>query len=220
VSVDRAVITQAEFLEDNARYEQTFDAFFHFVCEVHAGFSENRLDEIARLIVQMRVSGIRHNAVQVACDRSDIFCDRPFIVVEHNDEALRMRFDVIERFVADSAGESGIACDHYDVLVTAAQVASDRHAECRRKRRACVTCSITVVFAFCPQKKTVEPAKLAHRMKTVETPGKHFVHVALMADIHHEAVTRRVEHAMQGNRQLDDTEIRPQMSAGLGKNLN
>ena len=61
--IDRAVIAQTEFLKDHARHEQTLDAFFHFVRELHAGFSKNRLDEIARLIVQMRVSGIRHDAV-------------------------------------------------------------------------------------------------------------------------------------------------------------
>ena len=63
VAVDRSVIAQAEFFKNHARHEQTLDAFFHFVRELHAGLSENRLDEIARLIVQMRIGRIRHDAV-------------------------------------------------------------------------------------------------------------------------------------------------------------
>ena len=63
MSIDRAVVAQTEFFENHARHEQTLDAFFHLMRELHAGFSKNRLDEIARLIVQMRVSGIRHDAV-------------------------------------------------------------------------------------------------------------------------------------------------------------
>ena len=63
VSIDGSVVAQTEFLENNAGYQQPLHAFFHFVRELHAGFSKNRLDEIARLIVQMRISGIRHDAV-------------------------------------------------------------------------------------------------------------------------------------------------------------
>ena len=61
--IDRAVVAETEFFENHARHEQTLDAFFHLMRKLHAGFSKNRLDEIARLIVQMRVSGIRHDAV-------------------------------------------------------------------------------------------------------------------------------------------------------------
>jgi uncharacterized lipoprotein YmbA len=63
VPVNWTVITQAQFLEDDTRHEQAFDAFLHFVREVHAGFPKNRLDEIASLIVQMRISRIRDDAI-------------------------------------------------------------------------------------------------------------------------------------------------------------
>ena len=59
VPVNWAVITQAQFFEDDARHEQAFDAFLDLMREVHAGFPKNRLDEIASFIVQMRISRIR-----------------------------------------------------------------------------------------------------------------------------------------------------------------
>src|SRR5439155_20225817 len=101
-----------------------------------------------------------------------------------------------------------------------AQIASDGHAKSGRKRRPCVARAVAIMFAFGAQKETVEPAELPHCLETVETPGKHFVHVALMTHIHHKAVTRRVEHAMQGNRQLNHAEIRPKMSSRLGKHFD
>ena len=106
------------------------------------------------------------------------------------------------------------------MLLAAAKVASDGHAKRGRKRRARVTSAVAVVLAFGTQKKTVEPAKLAHRVKTIETPGKHFVDIALVTHVHDEAITRRVEHAMQGNRQLNHAKVRPEMSSSLGKDFD
>src|SRR5713226_10464502 len=102
-----------------------------------------------------------------------------------------MRFHIVERFVADSAGERGIARHDHDMLVAAAQIASDRHPESGGKCRPRVTGAVAIVFAFRSQKKTVQAAVLAHRGKAIETPGKHFVHVTLMTDVHDKSVTRR-----------------------------
>ncbi|KAF5407302.1 MAG: hypothetical protein Udaeo2_25770 [Candidatus Udaeobacter sp.] len=83
-----------------------------------------------------------------------------------------------------------------------------------------MTGTVAIVFALGPQKETVEPAKLTHRIKTIEAPGKHFVDVALMTDVHNEPVVRRVEDPVQGNRQFHDTEIWAQMPSGLGKDAD
>ena len=50
--------------------------------------------------------------------------------------------------------------------------------------------------------------------------GEHLVDVALMADVEDELVLRRVEDAMQRDGQLDHAEIRPEMAAGLRKNVD
>src|SRR5206468_12151452 len=76
------------------------------------------------------------------------------------------------------------------------------------------------MLTFGSQKKTIEAAELAHGVEAVETASKHFVHVALVTHIHHEAVARRVEHAMQRNRQLNYPEIRPEMTASLRKDFD
>ena len=83
-----------------------------------------------------------------------------------------------------------------------------------------MTCPVAVVFALGAQKEAIEPAELAHRIKTIEPPGKQFVDVTLMTDVHDESVVRRVEDPVQGNRQFDDTEIWSQMSSGLRKDTD
>ena len=93
------------------------------------------------------------DAVQVIGDRADIFRDRPLIVVQHDDETLRLRFDVVERLVTDPAGERGVARHHHDILIPAAQIAADRHAQPGRKRRAGVTRAVAIVFALGAQEE-------------------------------------------------------------------
>ena len=163
---------------------------------------------------------MRGDVVQVVRDGADVFCDRPLVVVEHDDEALGLRFDVVQRFVADAAGERGIARDYDDVLVAAAQIAPDRHAERGGKRRAGVARAVAIVLAFGAQEKAVQPLVLPHRVKAIEAAGKHLVDVALMADVEDELVLRRVEDAMQRDGQFDHAEIRSEMAAGLGEDVD
>src|SRR2546430_2651256 len=91
-----------------------------------------------------------------------------------------------------------------------------RHTERSGKRRPRMTRAVAVVFTLSAQKKTVESAELAHRIKTIEPAGKHLVDVALMTDVHSESVVRRVKNPVQGNCQFNNTEIWAQMPSGLG----
>src|SRR5207247_10215648 len=130
---------------------------------------------------------------QVISDRANVFCDRPLVVIEHNDEALGMRFDVIERFVADSTGERSIARHDYNMLVATAQITSHCHPKTGGKRRAGMPSAVAIVFAFRAQEKSVEAAILPHCGKAIEPPGKHFVDIALVTDVHDKAIARCVE---------------------------
>src|SRR5207253_5352621 len=163
VSIDRSVVAQAQLLEDHAWDNQTFDAFLDLVRELHARLAENPFYEITRFVVQVRISLARLDPVKVIRDRADIFGNRPLVVVQHDDEALGLRLYIVERFVTDPVGERGIARYHHNVLAAAFQIASHRHPERSRKRRAGVSGAVAIVLAFGAQKKTVESAKLAHR---------------------------------------------------------
>ena len=160
-------------------------------------------------------------AVQIISDSADIFGDRPFVVVQHNDETLCLRFGVVQRFVTDPAGESGVARHYHHVLSSAAaQIASDCHPQPGRQGRAGVSRAIAIVFAFRAQQKSVQPLVLPHRADAIETAGKHFVDVTLVADIENEAVPRSIENAMQRDGQFDHAEIGPKMASGLREDFD
>ena len=114
MSIDRPVIAQAELLENDTRYEQAFDALLNFMRKLCDRFSSNRLDKMTRFLMKMRERRAGHDGVQVIRDRADVFGDRPFVVIQDDDKPLRVGFDVIKRFVTNSARKSGVACDDHN----------------------------------------------------------------------------------------------------------
>src|ERR1700731_88170 len=83
-----------------------------------------------------------------------------------------------------------------------------------------MTSTVTIVFAFRAQKKTVQSLVLTHGVDAIEPAGKHFVDITLVTDIHDKSITRCVEHAMQSNCQFDDAEIRAEMTTSLRQNFD
>ena len=81
-----------------------------------------------------------------------------------------------------------------------------------------MTGAITIMFAFGAEKKSVKSLVLPHRIDAIEAAGKHFVHVALMADVEYEFVPGGSEDPMQCDGEFDNTEIWSEMSAGLREN--
>ena len=97
--------------------------------QMHCTFSCDRLNEPASFLVQTRIHRMRSDGIKIRSDRANVFRDRPFVVIEHDDEALRLRLGVIKRFVTDATGESGVARHHYHMFVIgAAQITTDCHA--------------------------------------------------------------------------------------------
>ena len=179
VPIDRPVITQPELFENHARHEQIFNAFLELMREMHCAFARDRFDKPARFFVQPRVHRMRSDGVKIGSDRADIFRDGPFVVVEHDDETLRLRFGVIERFVTDAAGERGVARHYHHVLIIGApQIPADCHSQAGRQRCAGVSGAVAIVFALGAQQESVQPLVLPHRPDAIEPAGKHFVDVA------------------------------------------
>src|SRR4051812_38446315 len=148
----------------------------------------------------MRKSGTGRDAVQVGSNRPHVFCDRPFVVIEHDDESLRLRPRVVERFVTDAAGESGVTGYGDNMLIATAEVASHGHPESGGERRSSVPCAVAVMFALGAQEEAVQSLVLPHGGNAIEAAGKHLVDVTLMTDIEDETILWRLEDAMECNR--------------------
>ena len=75
-------------------------------------------------------------------------------------------------------------------------------------------CAKRIVFAFAALGEPAQPATLAQRADAITPPGQDLVRIALVADIPHQLVLRRVENIMDCGCQLDHAQSRSQMAPG------
>jgi hypothetical protein len=61
---------------------------------------------------------------------------------------------------------------------------------------------------------------LADGGKAVESAGEELVDIALVANIEEELVARRVEDSVQSEGELHDAEVRAEVAAGFGEDLD
>ena len=71
-----------------------------------------------------------------------------------------------------------------------------------------------VVFAFGALGEAGQAVAHPQRADAVAAAGEDLVGIGLMADVPDQAVPRRVEHVVQGDRELDDAEPGAEMAAG------
>ena len=92
-------------------------------------------------------------------------------------------------------------------MVLAFQVARRGEAQCRRDARAAVAGAERVVRALAAARVARDAAQLAQRMELVIAAREQLVRIALVADVPDDLVGRRVEHAVQRQREFDHSEI-------------
>src|SRR5215472_2137294 len=73
--------------------------------------------------------------------------------------------------------------------------------------------SVTVMFALRPQRETTKSIRAANGRESLPAPGKHFMDVALVADIPNEFVFGRAENKMQRDGQLHHSKVWAQVPA-------
>src|SRR6266571_608257 len=79
--------------------------------------------------------------------------------------------------------------------------------------------TIAIMCALSPEQETVQPLVLPHRGDAVEATRKHLVDVTLVADIEDKSVLGGFKNAVQGNRQLNDAQVRTEVAASLRQDL-
>ena len=100
VAIDRAVVAESEFFEEDAGDDEVFRAFLDPAGEFAEPLPGDFFEEAGGAIVEVFVGRAGRNAVKVAGDGADVFVDRPFVVVEDDDEPLGGFADVVERLEA------------------------------------------------------------------------------------------------------------------------
>src|SRR5258707_149346 len=72
VSIDGAVISQPEILEDHTWSKEVLDAGFDLVREVAGLLAREPLDELPRFLMQVGEGGVGNDAIEVFRDGTDI----------------------------------------------------------------------------------------------------------------------------------------------------
>ena len=220
VAVDGAEVLQAELLEQDRGPEHALGGLFSAARHLDRRLAADPLDDAAGRVVQMLVVLVGDDPVEVAGNGAHVAVDGPLVVVEHDDHALGLLGDVVERLEGDAVGEGGVAGHGDHVLLAAGQVARHGHAQRGGERGAGVSRAEAVVLALGAQHEAVQPARLANGLEAVQPPGENLVDVSLVAHVEEQLVFGGVEDRVQGQGQLDHAQVRAQVAAGLGERLN
>ena len=119
---------------------------------------------------------------------------------------------MVQTLEGHSGRHGAVANDGDDVVVLAAQIARRGHARGRRDRRAGVPRPEEIVRALVPVGEPREALVLADGVHLPAPARDHLVDVHLMAYVPEHAVPGRIELAVKRERQLDDAEIRGEVS--------
>jgi hypothetical protein len=119
--------------------------------------------------------------------------------------------EVVERLVGHPAGHRAVADhrDHAPVGIPERGRETVRVAEDRRR----VAVLDPIVLGLGTGGVAGQPAGLPQAVEALCAAGEDLVDVGLVAGVPQDHVVRRVEHAVQRERQLDRSEVRPQMPA-------
>jgi hypothetical protein len=127
----------------------------------------------------------------------------------------------VERLERHAAGQRAVADHRHDLavlLVAAAHrlLEADRVGDGGRR----VPGPHDVVLGLGDRAERGEPAVLADRAQPVAAPGEDLVRVGLVPDVPEDLVARRVEQAVQGDRQLARAEVRAEVAADLADRVD
>ena len=86
MTVDRPVITHAEFLEKDVGEQQILRALLDLVGKIAHRLAGDFLHKIGGLVAHRRIGRVGLQGVEVLGDGADVFIDRPLVVIENHDE--------------------------------------------------------------------------------------------------------------------------------------
>ena len=216
MSVDRAGVVEAEFLEHCRGRDHALGMFFHPFGDFHEGW-RGRKNFFGRLL-GVGVKTSRHQLGQIIIERTDAFRNRHVVVVQNDDHILAT--DIVHRFEGHASGDGTVADDSHSLALGSAQARCHRHAKGGGNGSRRVGGAEGVVNTFFTARESGNTTLLAQFRHARFATGEDFVTISLMSDIPHQPIIRRVEHVMQCNRQFDRSEVRRKMAARRGYRFN
>ena len=154
--------------------------------------------ELIGLVAQLVVAVRRVQVAHVATQRTHVGINRHVIVVEHDNQVIRIGRGIVDALKGQSAADAGVTDDGNHLAAgVMLQLGGNRHSQrCRDGIRG-MACSERVILALGGIGKTAQAVQLAVVVKLVATTGQYLVGIGLMAHVPHQAVVGRVEHVVQ-----------------------
>ena len=141
-----------------------------------------------------------HVAGQVFGESANIGRNRHFVVVQNHQQVNIHIAGVVQRFKSLAGGHRAVADDGHAAVRFARQFIRHRHAERGADGGGRMADAEIVVLAFAALGETGQTTILAHGTHAGAAAGEDFMRIALVADIPHQMVVRRVIHIMQRHR--------------------
>ena len=215
-------VRDAEILEQLARLGEVDDRTAEPAAPLEDGWPDERdpLDEVVVGRLALLPGARKLDLGEVVRERPDRRADRHLVVVEHDQELRFALADVVERLEREPAHEGGITDDHRHALEAVAEVAGGCQALGDGQARPRVAAVEDVVLRFAAPREPADAVQLAEGREPLETAGQQLVRIGLMPGVPDDPVARRLEQAVERDRQLHDAQRRAQVAAGLGDGLD
>ena len=203
MSIDRADVEEAQFLEQRAAGNETARVLLG-AARRHAEAARKLLRDFGQHVPQRAIWLGGDELREIGAHGADRRGDRHVIVVEDNDQSRTHRPGVVHRLIGHAGAHRAIADDGDDVVLLAAKIAGDRHAESGRDRRRGMRRAKRIVDTLRSLGKAGQTAALPQRQHPVAPAGEDLVGIGLVAYVPDQLVARGREHVVQGHGQLDD----------------
>jgi len=214
MSVDRADVVEAKLLEHRGRHEHAFGVFFEALGKLE--HRRRHRQQLFHTFLGGCVELPAHQPRKVAVQRPHRRRDRHVVVVQH-DHQRQVFIDarVVHRLEGHAGAHRAVADHGNGDTVFMVGLGAQGHAQRGRNRRGRVRGAEGVIRALATTRKAGDAVQLAQRAHLVAAARQDLVRIALVADVPHDAVFRRIEDVMQRNGQFDRTQVRRQMAARL-----
>ena len=211
MAIDRPDIIEAQFLEQGAAHRHAARKLVGLarrIMQRPGQLARQLLGEIA----QAQKLPARHQPREIARKAANRRRDRHVIVVEDDDQAIARRLRIVHRLIGHARRHRAVADDGNALAGPVLHLIGDGKAQRRADRGRAMRRAERIIVGFGPLGEARQPATLAQGADAVAPPGQYLVRIALVADIPHQLVARRIEHIMDRGGQFHHAQARPQMA--------
>ena len=212
-----AIIFKAHLLKERRSEEHTLPVLLEPVRQAVEALSAGHLCRDGAIgLFDAVIARPRADERKMLGNAADVRRDGHAVVVQDNDELLAALPGIVHGLIGQAAGHCAVAHQGHDVIVLMLQRAGTRHAESGGDGAGGVTGHKRIRHAL---RRLWEARKAAEHTQCAEfvpPAGQDLVDIGLMPHVEQEPVTARIEYPLQRNTQLDNAEVRGQMTARPG----